>query len=289
MKIYTLNAFAATEQGGNPAGVVLNAENISEKTMLKMAKTVGFSETAFVQNSKKAHFKIKFFTPKEEIDLCGHATIATISLMTQKSILKPGQYSQETKAGVLGIKIQKGGLVYMNQNLPKYFEEVPKKEIAKVLKINEEEISPNLPTIIMSTGVKEIFVPILKLKTIQIMQPNFKAIKDLSKKYNVIGLHVFSLKTIGNGNQAHCRNFAPLVGIDEDPATGTSSGALCCYLYKFLNVNPKTFVFEQGYEIERPSKILGKLVVDKGKIKTVQIGGKAIITGERRFNLNNLY
>src|SRR3989344_7333723 len=117
VKVFTLNAFAKTENGGNPAGVVLNSDGLSEKQMLLISKKVGFSETAFVQKSDKADFKVKFFTPNAEVDLCGHATIATFYLLKDRQIIQAGKYTQETKAGVLAIEILQDKTVFMDQKL----------------------------------------------------------------------------------------------------------------------------------------------------------------------------
>src|SRR6185369_17713524 len=88
IKVFTLNSFAKTQEGGNPAGVVLDSGNLSEVQMLAAAKEVGFSETAFVGKSNKADFKVRFFTPTDEVDLCGHATIATYALMQHNHKIK---------------------------------------------------------------------------------------------------------------------------------------------------------------------------------------------------------
>jgi PhzF family phenazine biosynthesis protein len=101
IKVYTLNAFAKTDHGGNPAGVVLDPDSLSAHDMQKVAAKVGFSETAFVKKSNSADFKVVFFTPNGEVDLCGHATIATFYLLANKGIVQAGKYTQETKAGVL--------------------------------------------------------------------------------------------------------------------------------------------------------------------------------------------
>jgi PhzF family phenazine biosynthesis protein len=118
IKVFTLNSFAKTIDGGNPAGVVLNADGLSEKEMVLIAKKVALSETAFITRSSKADFKVRFFTPTDEVDLCGHATIATYSLMHTLGKIKAGNYTQETKAGILGIKIHEDGTIFMNQTLP---------------------------------------------------------------------------------------------------------------------------------------------------------------------------
>lgn len=82
MKItaYKINAFAKTNEGGNPAGIVLNADVLSENDMKKIAGILGLSETAFVIKSDVADYRVRFFTPSEEVDLCGHATIGTFSI-----------------------------------------------------------------------------------------------------------------------------------------------------------------------------------------------------------------
>lgn len=94
IKVFTLNSFAKINTGGNPAGVVLDAENLSENDMLTIANIVGFFETAFIQKSDKANFKVRFFTPTNEVDICGHATIATFFLLFKKGLIKQGNYSQ---------------------------------------------------------------------------------------------------------------------------------------------------------------------------------------------------
>ena len=101
LTVYKLSSFPKEGHGGNEAGVVLDADSLKDKEMLKIAKEVGFSETAFVSNSNVADFKVRFFTPVNEVSLCGHATIATFNLLRDKEIISPGIYTQETKAGIL--------------------------------------------------------------------------------------------------------------------------------------------------------------------------------------------
>ncbi len=112
VKVYILNAFTKSESGGNPAGVVINHNNLNEYHMLAIAKKLGFSETAFVHKKKESTFNVKFFTPETEIDLCGHATIAVFSLMRELEMIKPGKYYQETKAGSLQVKINHNGSIF---------------------------------------------------------------------------------------------------------------------------------------------------------------------------------
>ncbi len=84
--VYLLKSFGVDEMGGNPAGVVLDANNLSDEQKKAISKAINYSETAFVERSDKADYKVRFFTPTEEVDLCGHATIATYSLLFQRSL-----------------------------------------------------------------------------------------------------------------------------------------------------------------------------------------------------------
>lgn len=287
IKVYTLNAFAKTKEGGNPAGVVLNADSLSDDVMQKIAQKVAFSETAFVQKSNKADFRVRFFTPNGEVDLCGHATIATFYLMAKKNLLESGTYTQETKAGILNFEVKDDNTIFMNQNSPQFFDVIDKKEIAESLNISEEIISDDLPVQIVSTGLRDIFVPIKSLKDLHEIKPNFEKVSQISKKYDVIGYHLFTLET-KFGSTAHCRNLAPLYDIPEESATGTSSGALSCYLFKYGKIskqNADHLVFEQGYSMKKPSEIFVNLKLQEDKIIEVKVGGIASDIQERELIL----
>ncbi|WP_234124743.1 PhzF family phenazine biosynthesis protein [Clostridium hydrogenum] len=283
MQIYTLNAFAKTEYGGNPAGVVLEADFLTATDMQKIANHIGFSETAFVKKSNKADFKVEFYTPNAEVDLCGHATIATFTLLAYKGIIKEGLYSQETKSGILGIECGDENVIYMEQKNPEFYETLDKKEIAGSLNIKEDEINDGLPIQIVSTGLKDILIPIKSLSNLHDIKPDFYKISTVTKKYGVVGYHLFSLET-KNNSTAHCRNFAPLYDIPEEAATGTSNGALSCYLYKHGIIHEKkakNLVFEQGYSMGKPSEILSSLEIINNEIKRVKVGGTALNIEEK--------
>ncbi|NTV90930.1 MAG: PhzF family phenazine biosynthesis protein [Clostridiales bacterium] len=275
--VHTLNSFAKTENGGNPAGVILDADALSEMEMQKIAAEVGFSECAFVQRSNIASFRVRFFTPNSEVDLCGHATIATFSLMAQKGIITPGEYTQETRAGVLRIEACRDGNIFMNQNKPAFFQEADRSEIAASLNISEAEMLAGYPAQIVSTGLKDIIVPIASIDGLLSISPDFERIAAVSKKYDAVGYHLFTMET-KYSSTAHCRNFAPLLGIPEEAATGTSSGALGCYLFKHglvSDIDAEHMVFEQGYSMQRPSEILGSLGIRGAEIVEVRVGGIA--------------
>lgn len=284
VKAYRLSSFAKTAEGGNPAGVVLEGDGLSEKQMQEIASRVGYSETAFVSKSNCADFKVRFFTPNSEVDLCGHATIAVFSLMRQKRLIADGIYTQETKAGVLCIIIDE--TIYMQQTMPEFFDMLSAKELVQCLGISAGAFDEQLPVQIVSTGIKDILVPVRSMDVLEQLQPDMKAIELLSQKYDVCGLHVFTVHT-DSSSTAACRNFAPLYGIPEESATGTSNGALACYLnqYNKLSADSDVFVFEQGNFMNMPSLIQVKLEKRGDELLKVWVGGKAVLFGEDIYNI----
>jgi PhzF family phenazine biosynthesis protein len=287
VKVYTLNAFAKTSNGGNPAGVVLHADGLTEEHMQEIAAKMRLSETAFVLESKNADYKLRFFTPNKEVDLCGHATIAAFYLLASIGEIQSRLYAEETKAGVLKVQCMKDKSIFMNQVNPEFYETLDKKYIADSLNIEEELITEQLPIQIVSTGLRDVFIPINSLEALYKVQPDFDKITKISEKLNVTGYHLFSLET-ENKAIASCRNFAPLYDIPEEAATGTSSGALSCYLYKYGIINKdncKNLIFEQGYSMGRPSEILAKLEISDGKIIEVKVGGTALSMEKMEINV----
>ena len=281
-----MNSFAKIPEGGNPAGVCLDAENLTENQMQEIANKAGFSETAFVSRQSENVFNVRFFTPTKEIDLCGHATIASFSLLASKGIIKEGRYKQRTKAGLLDVEITDGNRVFMNQNLPKILGSLTKKEVSKTLDIKESDTESSLPIEIISTGIPTIIVPLRSLGKLLKIKPDEEKIRRLTDKNNNALLHVFATETKNPESAAHARMFAPGYGIQEESATGMANGALACYMFNhYMIKDPNNLIFEQGYSMQRPSEILGKLKTEGREIKEVIIGGAATIENELEISL----
>jgi len=285
--VHCLNSFTYQYAGGNPAGVVLNINNVlnaelSTKQMQTIAAQLGFSETAFVSNHDECDFNVRFFTPTDEVDFCGHATLAVFSLMYQQKYISAKTYSQQTKAGRLNVSIEPNGYVTMSQSLPNFIGNVASSEVARLLAIDDDLFSTtNLPCEIISTGLADVIVPI-PFGLLDNITPDHEAIAAFSQKYNVVGLHLFEL-TQTNEFIASCRNFAPLFGINEESATGSACGALACYLVKhdiISNNQDVEFyhaVFEQGRAMGCCSKLITKVATNAGTISQVEVGGYAML------------
>ncbi|MDD4583234.1 MAG: PhzF family phenazine biosynthesis protein [Eubacteriales bacterium] len=299
MKFYIIDAFTEKVFGGNPAGVVIiptEGDFPSEQLMQKTAAELRYSETAFIKQKAENEFQIRYFTPKAEVELCGHATIASFCALLDAGIVSAGGfYHNDTLAGQLQIRIE-NNFIMMDMAPPAALNVIDKrselKEIYKVMGLSDIEKGITLdgewelyPEII-STGLPDILLPVANRDVLKTIQPDFPALSLLSKKYGVIGVHAFALgeglvgtNCPANGQvTAYCRNFAPAVGIDEEAATGTSNGALTYYLYKNALIDDgANCIFIQGESMGRPSKIVGRLRVEEEEGIKVQIGGTGAV------------
>lgn len=231
VSVYVASAFSKNNKGGNKAGVVLNRSDLSSAQKMKIAKMLGYSETAFVDDSCLADYKIQYFTPTEEVPLCGHATIAVFSTLKSLNKLDKQNCTIETKAGILNIQIKEDGLIFMEQNCPMYFDVLNLDKLQDCVEKNF--ISHGFPVQIVSTGLKDIMLPIDSQEHLIAMLPNFDMMAQLSKELDIVGVHAFTLMNSPDIT-AICRNFAPLYGINEESATETSNCALACYLFKYF-------------------------------------------------------
>lgn len=270
--LYVVNAFTADGEHGNPAGVLLEADALNEQQMLAIASEAGLSETAFVSQSDHATRAVRFFTPTTEVELCGHATIATWSLLHTLGELSAGSYTQETKAGLLEVAIESDGLVFMEQTAAVFFDEIEPMEIADMLGLGANDFHASLRPQIVSTGIKDLLVPMIDKSVLARLRPKLEAIADFSRRHDISGFHVFALLE-DEQSLASARNFAPADGIPEECATGTSNGALLCYLEKEGRLPQQDmYRIEQGEAMGRLSYIYGTFKSD-----VVWIGGEATV------------
>jgi PhzF family phenazine biosynthesis protein len=285
--VYIVRAFCRDQLGGNLAGVVLE-QGFTAEQMQAIAKKLNFSETIFISKQSPTLYKALYFTPSSSIDFCGHATIAAFGVLREINHLKNGIYQLEIPVGIYEVALN-DSLIFLSQPLPVFGEFIPVEEVASVLGISVSDIqSTHLNPQIVSTGLRDIFVSVATQDCLFGIHPNDEQITTLSEKYDAIGLHVFSLESSEIATTAFCRNFAPRYGIPEESATGSSNGALGCYLFQrdILSPNERhTLLFKQGDLLNAPSNIYVHLITKDKKIKKVECGGKAIIDEIRTLHL----
>ena len=160
-------AFSIEGTGGNPAGVVLNANSLTSDEKQNIAAQVGLSEVAFVSSSNKADFKLDFFTPTRQIAHCGHATIAAFTYLKQNGSIKKDKSSKETIDGIRDI-YYRNGMAYMEQTSPTYLNvDLDLPEILLSLNIKANDLLKNFSPVIINTGNSFLIIPLKNTSLLQ--------------------------------------------------------------------------------------------------------------------------
>jgi PhzF family phenazine biosynthesis protein len=282
MEFYIADAFARVPFSGNQAGIVpLGTDAFPSETFMRgLAGELKHSETAFVRQTGPDSFHIRYFTPAEEVDLCGHATIASFTVLRETGAVPAGRYALHTRSGDLQIDISKTA-IWMDMAPPKdgqTFTETEQAGLYAAYGLALSDRPEGLEPQAVSTGLMDILLPVRDLTILNRAVQNEAEVCRLSKKYGVVGVHMFCPSLEGFSRGTHCRNFAPLYAIPEEAATGTSNGALTYYLYRrgFLAPGAENR-FIQGEAMGKPSEILSRLNDAGGEI-SVRVGGTAALS-----------
>jgi trans-2,3-dihydro-3-hydroxyanthranilate isomerase len=297
-QFYQADVFTDVPFGGNPVAVIPDAAGLTDLELQQIAREMNLSETVFVfpPSDQAAVVKIRIFTPTQEIPFAGHPVIGTffvLGTLKRLSLREPmTRVLQECNLGLfpVDIHVKDGRIahVVMSQPQPQFLEIVESRDdlfsIARALGVAKQQITDTKwPVQVVSTGLPVMIVPIRTLTAVRSIVPDVSAIAELCQQYGANGIMTFSTMTVEQQATVHTRMFAPLIGIIEDPATGSASGALGAYLLQHgvVEVAPLTeIIAEQGYEIERPSRILIQVESEDDAIQTVKIGGQAVMVLE---------
>jgi trans-2,3-dihydro-3-hydroxyanthranilate isomerase len=283
VNIFQIDAFTDKPFQGNPAGVTF-ADGLTPEVMQLIAKEMNLAETAFLGKSDRADYHLRWFTPAVEVELCGHATIASLHFLNENKLLKEGQeITFDTRSGILKCRFEMG----------KYFMQIPiysikefnegKEEILNSLGIEKKDIDEKVPFLLAENA--DLYINIKSLKTLHELKPNYKELNKLNSKGKEC-VAVYTLETVDKESFAHSRFFAPYYGIDEDPVTGSMNGPLIQVLIKagFIKDEGKelNFTFEQGDVLGRRGRVGVRYSSAK---KELYISGNAVtmLKGEMTF------
>ena len=278
MRAYVMDAFANRVFGGNQAGVALPDRPLEDAVMQQIAAEFKHSETAFVTVNGDGSVTLRYFTPAGEVDLCGHATVASFALLRQEGLIGDGSRIAHTRAADLNIQVS-GGTVWMDMAPPQLIRKLTAEEwpaLYAAYGLTADDRPEGLEPWIVSTGLADIMMPVRDHDALMRAVQNEAAVTELSRRYDVTGVHMFCPG--GDACTAYCSNYAPLYDIPEECATGTSNGALTYYLYLHGMAHPlEENSFLQGEHMHRPSVIRSRLY-DEGGTVNVRIGGSAVMS-----------
>ncbi|WP_018923015.1 PhzF family phenazine biosynthesis protein [Salsuginibacillus kocurii] len=289
VKVYHYDAFCNEPNKGNPAGLVLNGDDFSEQEMQEIAYAVGFNETSFLVTAARDDVGLKFFTPGKEMNLWGHATVATVYALKSRGWLPDKNHlTIETKAGSLPVHVSSSSAgaiqITMQQAQPQFQAFNGSKEgLAQALGVGEEAIDETLPLVYGSTGNWTLLVPIKKLATFQQMTPQPSSFPKVLTERPEASIHPFCLETYGADAHMHGRHFSsPHAGTIEDPVTGTASAVMGAYYANYMAgplVEDLHLLIEQGQEMGKDGRVLVS-VADGEEGYEITITGEALFVKE---------
>lgn len=286
--LYQIDSFTKEKFSGNPAGVITNADGLSSDEMQKIARELNNSETAFIFSSNSSDYDvhIRFFTPTNEVPICGHATIAAHYARAIENKLETSKVYHKTGAGILPVDIVKENNDYkitMTQGKIEFghiIQGTNREKLLSAINISEDDLLESYPIQIVSTGHSKVMVGIKNIETLNKMNPNYDALSTLSGVINCNGYYVFTVDSQDSDILVHGRMFAPAIGINEDPVTGNANGPLGAYLvhHKLVNHDNSLFKFKakQGETIKRPGIIEVEVIIQNSEPVEVKISGNAV-------------
>ncbi len=292
LKVFQVNAFTNQIFRGNPAGVVMNADGLSDIQMQDIARELNNSETAFVfKPTDSSHdYQVRFFTPTTEIPSCGHASISTGYLWAREHGLSNTVFHQKIKIGTLPLEVEtKNGkqMVFMGQAKPVLRDIITgdlKERVLAALHLNESDILEALPMQAVTTGHGKVIVPLKDRAVLNRIKRNNAELSELSEIIGENGFFPFVLDSSEPGVQVHARMFAPKIGLDEDPVTGNGNGPLGAYLAKYNVLPCKTHKLElvthQGEQMNRSGYAHIRVGIEKGEPVSVSVGGECVVVFE---------
>jgi trans-2,3-dihydro-3-hydroxyanthranilate isomerase len=281
--------------GGNQLAVFLDGRGLSAETMQSIAKEMNFSETTFVlpADGPNTDARVRIFTPNEELPMAGHPTIGTTFALARAGVIGP---DRERLVFGLGIGPTPVSLVWANgelcfawmtQQKPTFGPPIADPAgAAASLNMSAAAVSgTGLPIQIVSCGVPFLFVPLATRRAVDNAGLNPTAYDEFRRSANLddLPIFLFSTETASDKATVYSRMFAPGFGISEDPATGSASGPLGCYLVRHKVVPPEkagSMLSLQGVRMGRPSHVHISIGVENGEIDLVRVGGEAVLAGE---------
>lgn len=284
--VYQVDAFTTVKFRGNPAGVVPYADSLNDCEMQQIALELNNSETAFVFKAAASDhdIKIRYFTPKVEVPICGHATLATHFVRASFDPKRIVRF--KTQVGILTAEIHREAnplQIFFNQGKPEFgakLEGGTGTALMTALGLKPADFLDGAVPQIVSTGHSKVLIPIKDVGTLNGLEPNLDALSALSRLIGCNGFYVFCFSKDGAPNLTHGRMFAPAIGISEDPVTGNASGPLGAYLWRYQLVKSTDpvfrFIARQGEAMGRPGEVTVEVRKNQDEITEVKIGGSAI-------------
>jgi len=279
-----VDAFTDRPLGGNPCAIVFDADSLDDATMQAIAREMNLSETAFVVRSRVADVGARYFTPAEEIPLAGHPTIATVFALVETGRLAlAGELTTimlELKVGPIPVEIHardgRVQTVVMTQKPPQFLRTYTAAEILPAFGLVSEDALPSVPIQTVSTGTPMLMVALRDHAGLRRAQLDIGAYHRLRAAGDFFSPHLFCLGGATAAGHTFARQFGTPPDTLEDPFTGSATGSMAAFLWRYGLIDRPRFVAEQGHWMQRPGRADVEIIGPRDAIATVKVGGSAV-------------
>ncbi|MCQ3974250.1 MAG: PhzF family phenazine biosynthesis protein, partial [Anaerolineae bacterium] len=274
-----VDAFTDRPLGGNPCAILFETDDMDEATMQAIAREMNLSETAFVRRSAVADFGVRYFTPAEEIPLAGHPTIATtFALVDTGRLALTGDMTRltlELQVGPIPVEIFASGgkaqRIVMTQKKPLFLKTYDPAEILPVFNLTPDDALPGVPIQTVSTGTPQLMVALRNHDALRRARLEMPAYAELRARADFFSPHLFCLDGVTEAGQTFARHFGTPPDTMEDPFTGSATGGMAAFLWRYGLLEEPTFIAEQGHWLGRPGQATVEVVGPRDDIETVKV------------------
>lgn len=287
--IHTVDVFAQGQYTGNQLAVIRDASNLTADEMQSIALEMNYSETTFIRGTEPTDdgYRVRIFTPTTELPFAGHPTLGSAYIIREHIAENdPDEIVLDLDIGPIPVTIEQtkeGEEIYwMKQIPPELGEIIDGTQAADIVSLNVTQLASDYPNQVVYTGLPTLIIPVNTLDDVREARLNRDAYSSFIQDRDANAVLIFASEAEDDGNDIHDRMFAPAGGVPEDPATGSSNGALAGYLshYEYFGTPDIDITVEQGYEINRPSLLY--LQTQGGDEIDIAVGGRVspVLDGE---------
>ncbi len=283
-KVYCMNAFASSEKEGNLAAVILldALDDMDQERMQQIARDLAYSETAFLVQKESNLLEARYFTPSQEIDMCGHASVAAFALLSLLKKGTKGEYVLQTRKEKWKVRLEDGKvwIDFGQASIEPVLQEKDMEEICSSFALKLDDLHPTLLIRPALAGVKDLQMFVKSHDALMKARLQKEQVDKLSQKHDVVGIHMSYWDE--RNKVVYCSNYAPRYGIDEECATGTSNAGMSGILLQEgrLKVLDQLEII-QGEHMGRIGRLASQIRKDESDHLHVWIGGEAFLVEEK--------
>lgn len=282
LPFFWIDAFTATPLLGNPCAVILDADALEDAEMLRLAREMNLSETAFVTDSEVADFGARYFTPAEEIPLAGHPTLSVTRALLDAGGLPAasGGFTLELRDGPIRVEVRPlepdRALIAMTQRPPTFHRVYDRATVAGAFGLGADDLDAAAPPETVSTGTPQLMVPVASLAALRRARMDVDAYRALKDGGDFFSPHLFVREGATPEGDTFARHFGVPPDTLEDPFTGSATGGMGAYLWRHGLLDRPRFVAEQGHDMGRPGSAIVEIEGPPGSPELVRVAGEAV-------------